>query len=117
MSAKGMFRMMSKACFTELNEPNRSRKIAGDGHDDAEPLHCALLVLELPAPGDEVARRQFHGGVNLLLCLLYEAADVAVGHVALDDDTALRLFAADLRRAFGHIDVGQLAERNQRALR
>jgi hypothetical protein len=28
MSANGMFRMMSSACFTELNEPNRSRKIA-----------------------------------------------------------------------------------------
>ena len=62
ISANGMFRMMNGACFTELNELKSSRKIAAIviGHDDGEALHGALLILELAAPGDEVAGRQFH---------------------------------------------------------
>ena len=83
----------------------------------AETLHGALLILELAAPGDEIAGRQFHRRVDFLLRLGDEAADVAVGHVALDDDAPLCHFAADLRRAFGDVDLGELAERNERAAR
>ena len=50
----------------------------GDGHDDREALHGALLIFELPAPRHDIARRQLHRGIDLPLCLLNKPADVTV---------------------------------------
>ena len=103
ISAKGMFRMISTACFTELNELKSRRKIAAMviGHNDGEPLHRALLVLKLAAPRHDVAGRQLHRGVDFLLSPPATKLPMSrSGHVAFDDDAALPHLAADLRRAF-----------------
>jgi hypothetical protein len=57
-----------------------------------------LLVLELPAPLDEVARGHLHRGGHPLLRLGHEAAHVAAPHVRLDDQPALAALVVDRLR-------------------
>ena len=86
----------------EQQEDDRER---GRDHDH-EPPRGPLLVLELPAPLDEVAGGQLHRGGHPLLRLGHEAADVAAAHVRLDDEPALAALVVDGLRALDRADVG-----------
>ncbi|MPM79154.1 hypothetical protein SDC9_126187 [bioreactor metagenome] len=71
-------------------------------------------MLELAAPRNPVAGRYFDFGVNHLLCLRDERAEVAAPHVGGDDDAALAILAIDHVRAGGYGNLGHLSQRNKR---
>ena len=74
-----------------------------------------LEVLELARPDARVAGRQRHLLGDDALGLGDVAAEVAAGDVDEDPRRALRVLAADHRRAGIDADVGELAERDLRA--
>ena len=59
ISANGTLRMMSAACLSEseAREEQQEDQTDRDRHDDHQPLHRPLLVLELASPRHEVPRR------------------------------------------------------------
>src|SRR5262249_23486459 len=57
-------------------------------HNDAQAPHSPLLVLELATPGDKVARRKLHNGLDMLLHLFDQAS-----HIAPADEHTYRLDA------------------------
>ena len=69
------------------------------GHHDGELPHGALLVLELAAVLDEVARRQLasRAASSFALDLGHEPAEVAAADVGLGDHAPHAVLAADLR--------------------
>ena len=62
----------------------------------------ALHVLELPAPGEEIARREADLFAHGILRLGDIAADVALADVDEDVDGEQRVLGADGRRTFAH---------------
>ena len=106
--------MMRSACFDRVERTKQEKENAsnGDGHDNRETPHGALLILKLSAPRDEITRRQFNAAVDLLFRFRDESAEIASRDIALNDDTTLRHLPADLGRAFAHFNFCDLAERN-----
>ena len=69
--ANGTFSRMSAALFTVLKASNSSTKISSmlTGNDHEQPPHGALLVLELAAPGDVVARAAVSDSCATAFCI------------------------------------------------
>ena len=110
--------MINRACRTELKEPKRRRNIAAMvmGTTMAKRFiarcwfsNCPPQDMKYPG-GNLMAASMFDWG------FLDETANVASDHIAFDNNAALGHLAADLRRAFRYIDLGELAQRNQRPL-
>ena len=78
----------------------------GNGHDQAQTLRGALLVLELTTPGDLIATGQGHGLGQLCLGLVHEAHQVAATHIGLNDHIALGLLPIDLDGAIAVVQAG-----------
>ncbi|KAG0744830.1 hypothetical protein G6F24_016010 [Rhizopus arrhizus] len=76
----------------------------------AQPLHRALLVLELAGPLQPVALRQLHAGVHALAHVGHHAAHVAPGDEEADRLHPLRVLARDVDRAAGHAELGQIGQ-------
>ena len=98
-----------------VEQQNEDQKDA-NGHNDREPLHCALLILEFPAPGHEPAARQGNF-CNPRLHIGDHTAHVT----AFDEDANGRqagiIFAADIYAATGFPERGDLFERDVQAVR
>jgi hypothetical protein len=95
-SATGMLTRMIVASHTEPNAENRSKNVSRiERQDEGEPLHRALLVLELAAPQEVVAGGELDAGGDLLARFVDERAEVAVAHVHPDADVALAGLARD----------------------
>src|SRR5262249_6962244 len=100
--------------FKGIEKENEDQKDA-DGHDDQETVHGPLLVLELPAPGDERARGQgdlFDPFLNL--------GDDAPHISAFDKDPdgleALSEFTADIQASLGGADPSHLLQGNAKTV-
>ena len=72
----------------------------------------ALLVLELPAPSDEVARRQCHAGGDGRPRFLDEAADVAPLNVQQDGGEQQPVLGCDHRGAARLLEARDLCQRH-----
>src|SRR5215468_1627062 len=86
-------------------------------HDEEEPFCSALELLELAAPFDVIPGGQFDLPEDGGLGLVDEAADVTPANIEFDGDAAARVLARDLRRAFDQRNIGELRERDARAVR
>mmetsp|Transcript_53139 Transcript_53139/g.124391 ORF Transcript_53139/g.124391 Transcript_53139/m.124391 type:complete len:252 (+) Transcript_53139:4431-5186(+) len=65
-------------------------------HDESKTRRGSLLVLELAAPADAVARGELDRGADLLLGLLHESDQVATGHLGDDHAVAAAQLTIDL---------------------
>ena len=93
---------MSKASLTELNNMNNRKKIAAKviGTITRERCHCALHVLELPAPDEIITWRQFDFLRGALLQFGNETAKIAFMHIGADHHAAFGDIHA--KRSPGH---------------
>ena len=66
-------------------------------------------LLELAAPADPVAFRDFDSLLNFLLCLLHVRSKVPSPDIGLDCDEALPIFPLDLIQPFSNFKMGDLA--------
>ena len=71
----------------------------------------ALLQFELPAPGEDVLRRDVDPLLDLTTGVSHETADIASSHVALDRDESLVLLAIDEAGSLEFLDPGEHTER------
>jgi len=68
--------------------------------------HGSLHILNLAAPPQVIAFRQFHLLIHLLLELGHETAQIPVFHIDAHHDAALAHFPADLGRAVFQANIG-----------
>ena len=110
VSASGTPVKTSSAYLTELKALNSSRKIRKKQSGTTRLRRCAGRdqVFKLPAPVQPAAGGQRDLRRDLLLGVGDERAEVAAAHVGLHDDAALAVFAADLVRALGDLDLRHL---------
>ena len=84
----------------------------GDRDDDAHLFRCTLHVLVLPAPGDEVAGREFHMLGHGFLGRLDITSQVAFPGVQIDVGGKHRVFGADAGGAGPRLNVRQFPQRH-----
>ena len=87
------------------------------GHEEGEPAARPLEVLELPRPAEAVAGRQADALGERALRLCDVGAQVAAGHVDGDVAGERPLLVVDGGRGGRDRDVGELGERDLRAVR
>src|SRR5690606_18766974 len=87
-----------------------------DRDDDHESRLRTLLVLELPAEHDRIARRQFHFLRDALLKLGDEATHIATLDVGLDDDPPLHVIATYLRGAADNLHLCDIPQAHECAV-
>ena len=100
-------RMLDRA---EHDEEEGKDQKHGQRDDDEEAAGGPFLILELAAPGDEIPGWQGDGGGDFGFGVSDEAADIAAADVALDDDAALVILAADEVGGTLDGDLGDIAE-------
>src|ERR1700716_1288317 len=88
----------------------RENKQSGDRDNHSKPLDGALLVFELSAPCDVVARRQFNLLGDLPLRLCDKAALVASQQVCLDCGIPSSRFAVDARGSLSLLDFRDITQ-------
>ena len=114
ISASGRFTMTSNASRARPNASTSSMNSPAIDADaqDQQPLRRALLAFELPAVLDAVARRHRHRLGHRRLNVLDDAAEIAAGDVARDDDAALNVLAQDHVRPLLAPHVGEQPDRH-----
>src|SRR5215510_1171599 len=86
-------------------------------NDDRQPLHRALLIFELAAPGDFRAGRKLDVFFDTLLHFRHQAAHVAIPNEDADGCDPQTQLPADIHCTIGHGDIGDLFQGDLGAVR
>src|SRR5215475_463542 len=102
--------------FEGVEQENKNQKDT-DGHDDQQPLHGSLLVLELTTPAGCVAGRKGDTGIDSPLHLIDDTPHVPTSNENADRGDTHAGFPADVHAPALHVDGCHLFQRNTQTSR
>src|SRR5713226_6461224 len=102
---------------TEAGVDQHEHQQQRNRYGNQQPSRSLLRVFELAAPGDEISGRSLNLHCYLRLRVMNEAADIPPCDIALHDDAAQSVLAADHRIAARKSKRRQLSERHSSANR